>query len=66
MSRRIAQKSHFLYTTNPTERSVAATEHLKSESDLESPVESHRAWQVLGGILQTILNHFHSSIARWD
>ena len=36
-----------LYTTNPTERSAAATEHSTRESDLESSVESHRA---LGGI----------------
>ncbi len=31
------------YTTNPTERSAASTECSTSESDLESPVESHRA-----------------------
>ena len=31
------------YTTNPTERSAAASERSISESDLESPVESHQA-----------------------
>ena len=30
-----------LYTTNPTECSAAATERSTSDSDLESPVESH-------------------------
>ena len=31
-----------MYTTNPIERSTAATEHSTSKSDLVSPVESHR------------------------
>ena len=51
-----------MYTTNPIEHSSAATEHPTSESDLESPVESHRtlaehSTDLLGGILQMILNH---------
>ncbi len=56
-------KSDSTVTTNPTERSSAATERLTSESDLESFVESNQAlakqWpsksvsarRVLGGIL---------------
>ncbi len=70
-----------LYTTNPTERSAAATECSTSKSDLELSVESHRAlaeqwpsksvkWSVsaqraLGGILQVILSHFRLSSAQW-
>ena len=70
-----------LYTTNPTERSAAATERSMNESDLESPVESHRALaeqcpsksvecsgstqRALDGILQVILSHFCLSSAQW-
>ena len=69
------------YTTNPTERSTAAIERSTNESDLEWPVESHRALaehlpsarqtcsaiarRALGGILQIVLNHFRLSSARW-
>ena len=36
-------KKPVYYTTNPTERSAAATECSTSESDLGSSVESHQA-----------------------
>ncbi len=71
-----------MYTTNPTERSAAATDRSTSESDLESSVEFHRAlvkqllsksversmsaWRVLAGILPVILSHFRLPSAWWD
>ena len=51
----------FYYTTNPTKRSAAATEHSTSKGDLESPVESHRA---LGERPTDLLGHGSAS-ARW-
>ncbi len=53
---------HYLYTTNPIECSAAAIERSTSESDLESPVESHRA---LSEHSTDLLGHCSAS-ARWD
>ena len=50
------------YTTNPTERSAAATERLTSESDLKSSVESHRT---LAERSTDLLGHCSAS-SRWD
>ncbi len=43
MFTKIMSFSTCTYTTNPIERSAAATERSTSKSDLESFVESHRA-----------------------
>ncbi len=57
-----ARPSSFWYTTNPIERSAAATERLTSKSDLESSIKSHR----------TIAEQWpsksveRSASARWD
>ena len=52
----------FYYTTNPTERSAGATERSTTESDLESPVESHRA---LAEHSTDLLSHCSAS-TQWD
>ena len=80
-TKEFVEHGKFSYTTNPTDRSAAATECSTSESDLESPVESHQALaerlpsaqqtcstiarRALSGILQMILNHFRSASARF-
>ncbi len=50
------------YTTNPSERSAAATKRSTSKSDLESPEESHGA---LAECSTDLLGHCLPS-ARWD
>ncbi len=53
------------YTTNPTEHSAAATEHLMNESDLESSVESH--WVLAEQWPSKSVERLQrSSSARWD
>ena len=54
--------SPMFYTTNPNERSSAATERSISESDLEPHVESHRA---LAKHLTDLLGHCLAS-TWWD
>ena len=50
------------YTTNPIECLAAATEHLTSESDLESSVESQRALRPAGGSLF----HFRGHMGKFE